>query len=147
MYSRQGFTLVISSLAERFSCELSWPRGFSFVLSAGIHLGEFFLGRDVFFRTLLTERRRDFSFVLSAGIHLGEFFLGREVFFNLSWARGFLSNSRQGFNWVNSSLAKRFSFNSQQGFTSVNSSLAERFSFNSLGRELLFHALGRDSLR
>ena len=39
-----------SSLAERFSCELSWPRDFSFVLSAGIHLGEFFLGQEVFFR-------------------------------------------------------------------------------------------------
>ena len=32
-------------LAER-------PKEFSFVLSTGIHLGEFFLGREVFFRTL-----------------------------------------------------------------------------------------------
>jgi len=37
-YSRQGFTWVNSSLAERFSFELS----------AGIHLGEFFLGQEVF---------------------------------------------------------------------------------------------------
>ena len=69
---------------------LPWPRGFlsnslgleaerfSFLLSAGIHLGEFFLGREVFFQL---SWPRGFSFVLSAGIHLGEFFLGREVFF------------------------------------------------------------------
>ena len=35
-------------LAER-------PRGFSSVLSTGIHLGEFFLGREVFFRTLCKD--------------------------------------------------------------------------------------------
>ena len=49
------------------------------MLSAGIHLGEFFLGQEVFFHTLLVER---FSFMLSAGIHLGKFFLGREVLFH-----------------------------------------------------------------
>ena len=55
-----------SSLAERFSI----------ILSTGIHLGEFFLGQEVFFETLLPER---FFIALSAGIHLGEFFLGREI--------------------------------------------------------------------
>ena len=64
-----------SSLSERFS----------FLLSAGIHLGEFFLGREVFFQFSWS---RDFSFVLSAGIHLGEFFLGREVFFPTLLAEG-----------------------------------------------------------
>ena len=201
-YFRQGFTWVNSSLVERFSFELSWARGFSFVLSAGIHLGEFFLDREVFFhtlrrdslgwilpwprgfllnslgrevffhtlgrhslgwilpwprgffRTLLAKR---FSFILSTGIHLSDFFLGREVFFELSWPRGFLSNSlgrevflsysRQGFTWVNSSLAERFSsnslgrevflLNSLQGFTWVNSSLAERFFFWTFGKDSL----------
>ena len=66
-----------SSLAERF---------FN-VISPGIHLGEFFLGREVF----LTYSRQGFTWVnsylaerffnvLLARIHLGEFVLGREVF-------------------------------------------------------------------
>jgi len=50
------------------------------MLSAGIHLGEFYLGREVFFHTFLAE---GLSFMLSAGIHLGEFFLGREVLFHI----------------------------------------------------------------
>ena len=140
---------------------LPWPRGLSWtllaekffiVLSAGIHLGEFFLGQEVFYRaldrdslgwilpwprglfwTLLAEK---FFIGLSAGIHLGEFFLSREVYLELSWPRSFLLCSRQGFTWVNSSLTERLTFelswprgillHSRQGFTWVNSSLAER---------------------
>jgi len=65
--------------------------------------------------------------VFSVGIHLGEFFLGREVYFELSWPRGFVLYSRQGFTWVDSSLA-------------------ERFTLNSLGREVFYCTLDRDSL-
>ena len=75
------------------------------MFSVGIHFGEFFLGREVYFEL---SWPRGFFIVLSAGIHLGEFFLGREVYFELFWPRGFLLYSRQGFTWVNSSLAERF---------------------------------------
>jgi len=59
---------------------------YTYVLSAGIHLGEFFLGREVFFETLLAKK---FFIALSAGIHLGEFFLGREVFLETLLAKRF----------------------------------------------------------
>ena len=88
-----------------------------------------------------------FSFVLSAGIHFGEFFLGGEVLFLtldkdslwsiLPWRSGFLSYSRQGFTLVSSSLAERFCF-----VLSAGIHFGEFF----LGREVLFHTLGRDSL-
>ena len=64
-----------SSLAERLFI----------VLSAGIHFGEFFLGREVSCHALgrdslvnssLAER---FFNILSAGILFGELFLSREV--------------------------------------------------------------------
>ena len=76
LHSRQGFTWVNSSLAERFFI----------VLSVGIHLGEFFLGREVYLdfswpRSFSLYSRQGFTWVNSS---LAERFtsnsLGREVY-------------------------------------------------------------------
>jgi len=136
-------SLVNSSLVERFFI----------VLSKGIHFGEFFLGREVFYRTLSTyslwwilPSSTNFFIGLSAGIHVGEFFLHREVSCRnhgrdsrrwiLPSPRGFFNVLSAGI-LVNRPWPRCFIFG-----LSVGIHIGEFF----LGRKCFYRTLGRDSL-
>ena len=161
--SRQGFTSVNSTFAKRFllrtpsrdsrRCILLSSRGFFYGLSTEIHLGEFYLRREVSlsnshqrFTWVNSTLAEEFLIRLSVGIHVGEFYLRQKDSYRtlcrdsrrwiLPTSRGFFIGLSARIHGGESHLHRKVSLlDSRQGFTWVNSIFVERFLYRTLGRD------------